>query len=791
MHADGTESWARGGARIAIPILLLLSAVCFARFYSHFYPVQQWLFWRYAVYWVACAFWSIGCLSAGYALVRRLRGTPLPFAESLCLSFAAGVVLFYLAMNILGALHGLRGAAFFLLPLLMIATGARPLWRYCRRYVRHARFWAPKRRAPSMLSLAIWIFGLAVLAMLYFTMLTPDNVQFDARWKHLALAEQYAHLGFMPRFGEGWTVATNPHLASMLYTWAFLLPGAGLFDRVELAAHMELTCFVWTLATIPPVVRLLVPGARASASWVARLLFPGVLLYDSSIAAGADHIAALFALPIFVLMIRSVPSLAPGRLALLGLMMAGAAMPKLTAGMLLIPGPALVITAVIVWRAVREQRVSWKGPAAAGAVALGATAFFWLRNWIWYGDPLYPSLHQYLSLRPWSQDAATLFEWGYKDHQFWRPSRDWRGVKETLSALVTFSFIPHDYRQYHRDVPVFGSLYTLLLLCLLFLRRAKRIWLLTILTQFALFAWFWVHHQDRYLQTLMPWIAAVTAALIIRVWRTGWGSRLMLGALIATQIVIGGDVYFIQTHAMIRAPIKRVNDLLSSGFERRYEQRFNVFPTWTKVRDALPQDAHVLLHDNHEHLGLSRRTTSDWGGWQFGISYGRLGSPAEVWDLYRDLGVTHLVWRPQVSKGWDSVAGDLVFFDFAVRHAHDARTVGSHRVASMPEARPPDTPYGDVLYLGCGNTYASGLYRLSQMTTPVFGPERKSFPAPAVPADLENVDPLLEQTAFAVLDPKCASRVRGKLRSAGFLLVAMRKQLKVKTKVNLELYVRH
>ncbi|MGB5191850.1 MAG: hypothetical protein WBN70_02635, partial [Polyangiales bacterium] len=605
-------------------MLLIGATGWFVWFYSSFYPVKEWLFWRYAGYWAACTFWTLACLSSGYALVRRLRGTPLPFAETLCLSFAAGVVLFYLAMNMLGTVGGFDAVTFFALPLAMIAIGAKPLSRYCRRYFRHARHFASVHGSVSPLHAAIWIFGLAVLAMIYFKMLTPENVQFDARWKHLALAEQYAHVGSIPRFAEGWTVATNPHLASMLFTWAFLVPGGHIFDQVALSAHMELTCFLWTLAAIPPAVRLLAPGNQARASWVVRLLFPGVLLYDSSLAGGADHIAALFALPIFILTLRAVPSLAPGRLALLGLMMAGASMPKLTAGMLLVPGPALVVAAVFVWRAVRERRLSWRGPAAATAMALGATAFFWLRNWIWHGDPLYPSLHAHLALRPWHQDAAALFEWGYKDFQFWRPERSWEGVKETLRAMVTFSFVPHDYKRYHGMVPVFGSLYTLALLALPFLKRAKRIWLLVALTQAAIFTWYWIHHQDRYLQTLMPWIATATAAIIIRVWQTGLASKLALVLLIGAQIVIGGDVYFIQSHAMIRSPIKRANDLLSAGYKKQYDERLDVFKTWTRARDALPEDAHVMLHDNHTHLGLARRTSSDWGAWQFGISYGRL-----------------------------------------------------------------------------------------------------------------------------------------------------------------------
>ena len=790
MSTSRKDSWAPRATRWVIPALLLLCAFGFARFYAQFYPIGEWLFWRYASYWVACLFWSAGCLSAGYALVRRLRGTPLPFAETLCVSFAAGVVLFYLAINALGSINGLHASVFFALPLVMIAIGARPLWRLCRRYGRHVRYRSSGRWRPSVLHLAIWAFGIAVLAMIYFQMLTPENVQFDARWKHLALAEQYAHRGFIPRFGEGWTVATNPHLASILFTWAFLLPGGVLFDQVELAAHMELTCFIWTLATIPPAVRLLVPGARAGASWVARLLFPGVLLYDSSLAAGADHIAALFALPIFILMLRSIPGLQPGRLALLALLMAGAAMPKLTAGMMLVPGPALVIASVFIWRAARERRLSWTGPAAAVAVALGATAFFWLRNWIWYGDPLYPSLHEYLTLRPWSQDAATLFEFGYKEYQFWRPSRDWEGVKETLSALATFSFIPHDYGRYHGAVPVFGSLYTLLLVALPFLRRTRRIWLLVFLTQLAIFTWFWIHHQDRYLQTLMPWMAAVTAALIIRVWRMGWGSKLALSALVATQILVGSDVYFMQTHAMIRSPIKKVNDLLSAGYEKRYEQRLDVFKSWTRARDAIPDDAHVLLHDNHVHLGLSRATTSDWGAWQFGISYGRIRSPAELWELYRELGVTHLLWEDRTSKGWDSIAGDLVFFDFALNRTTGRKSVGNLRIGSMPTEPPLDTAYGRVAYLGCGTTYATGLYELSQMTTPVFGPEKESFAEPIQPAPLEDVAGLLDEASFVVLDPDCAGKLSGDVARAGFALGASRLQINPRRRTKLQLYVK-
>ncbi|HET6415008.1 MAG TPA: hypothetical protein VFG22_01840, partial [Polyangiales bacterium] len=287
-----------------------------------------------------------------------------------------------------------------------------------------------------------------------------------------------------------------------------------------------------------------------------------------------------------------------------------------------------------------------------------------------------------------------------------------------------------------------------------------------------------------------PWMAAVTAALIIRVWRMGWGSKLALSALVATQILVGSDVYFMQTHAMIRSPIKKVNDLLSAGYEKRYEQRLDVFKSWTRARDAIPDDAHVLLHDNHVHLGLSRATTSDWGAWQFGISYGRIRSPAELWELYRELGVTHLLWEDRTSKGWDSIAGDLVFFDFALNRTTGRKSVGNLRIGSMPTEPPLDAAYGRVAYLGCGTTYATGLYELSQMTTPVFGPEKESFAEPIQPAPLEDVAGLLDEASFVVLDPDCAGKLSGDVARAGFALGASRLQINPRRRTKLQLYVK-
>src|SRR5262249_28237605 len=147
------------------------------------------------------------------------------------------------------------------------------------------------------LSLLINGWGVVCLAMIYLTIMTPENASFDARWYHLPMAEHYASLGAIRRFPEGWYPGAYPQLPSLLYTWAFSLPETALFDRVELAAHLEYTLFLATLAGVPIVVRCLVPHARASGAWTALFLFPSVFVYDSSLTAAGDHVLAFWAIP--------------------------------------------------------------------------------------------------------------------------------------------------------------------------------------------------------------------------------------------------------------------------------------------------------------------------------------------------------------------------------------------------------------------------------------------------------------------------------------------------------------
>jgi len=779
-------------ARIIVPLLILAAAYYFATTVHGHYPLEKWLFWRYAGYWLACAYFSLACVSLGHLTIKKLLRRTLPMVEHLATCFAVGVFEFFLAMFVLGALDLYQTATFFLLPLAFIIAGGPQLLRYLRRMRRNLRR-QPRKPRPAW-HYAVILFGVFGLAMIYFVILAPDHVQFDARWKHLALAEEYAVHGGIRRFNEGWTVATYPHLVSFLFTWGFLVPGGELFDQVEMCAHLEFVCFLWTLAAIPAAVRMVVPRTHAHLAWTARFLFPGIFLYDSSLAAGADHVGALFAIPIFTLLYRAWRKLEPGYCALLALVMSGGALIKYTATMMYLPIPAFAIVARGIFLSRRrksahahERNYWFVGPLTTMFVGLVVTAPHWLKNIIWYGDPIYPMLYSRLPLRPWiGQDGADMFEWGYKEHQFWRPSHDWEGFKKTLQALFNFSFIPNDYKRYHGKVPVFGSLFTLLVLVLPVLRARPffkqrwRLWALVLTTHASLFIWYWTHHQDRYLQSLAPWMAVVTAACIVIIWRTHLFARIALVGLIALQVIWGGDVYFIQSHAMIKSPIKRVNDLLQMGYKRQYERRFGVLGSWRKLRTMLPRGSRLVLHDNHTHTGVGHTTINDWQGWQYGINYGRLPDDKAMHELYVELGATHIVWKQSVSKGWDSLAGDIMFFHYATQRTVNKKRIGSLHVAEIPKEAPTE-PFDDrVAIFGCRGRYGTGLYRVKDLTVPVFGPRRRKFPKARVKfgrSKSERSD-MVKQAAFVAVAKNCKVGLGHTTEANQFKQVAKRRRTK-------------
>jgi len=796
MPGDAVTAWKerrpallRWATTLSLVLMLLAGCALMGSYVHPHYPIQKWLFWRYAGYGFASLIWLASCVCAGHVTVKRvLGGRTLPFLEQLVVAFAAGLVWFTTVLNLLGFVGFLNSAAFVATPLILLVAGGRPTWRYLRRYggqVSRAGGW---RRGLTWIDGLAIVFGIGALALIYFSIITPKNIAFDARWKHLALAQHYVAAGSIERFPEGWVAASAPQLAARMYTWAFLLPVGKFFDRVELAAHLEFVGFAFSLLGIPALVRRLVPNVRSASSWATRFLFPGVFVYDSSLGGGADHVAAFFVAPVLLGLLRFWPRLCPRHACLMAFALAGLILTKYSAAFAVIVFPVVVIAARSLWLGVKRVRHRdddrlrglwlW-GPLSCIGVGAIITSQLWLKNWIWYGDPLYPLLYKYFPARPWDSDAAWLYQHSYRT-QHWKPkelSLDtvWNSVK----VLFTFSFEPHDWKRFHGRVPVFGSLFTLTLLTLPWLGKRVRLWATFAAVHVGVMVWWWTNHQDRYLQTLVPWMAAATAAAMVLLWRKGRWVRAALVVLVTFQLAWGSDAYFIPSHAYTKVPAKASMDLVRQGYQKKYDRRFASF-TWEKVAAALPPDARVLIHETHPHLGLQRQAVHDWVSWQAGINYGALGTPAKVDARLRSFGVSHVVWKTGKSRGYDSLAGDLLFRLYAHRYLKAPRKVGGLMVATPRKVPVSETEAfnDDVLFLGCKG-HQSGLHKLRDLHVPSFGPGRFRLKDAYEKLTKTNHEELAKRAGFLVIQRRCQKKHAKRKVMARFGTMTKRKRFEL------------
>lgn len=737
---QGLDKIAGAARPTALVITLILTIVLFLWQGNQHYPIKHWLFWMYARIWGYCALFALAAASSGHLIVNLLGGKRLPFVERTTISLGVGTLFFFFVMFVCG-LFGIYNRVFAIaMPILVAAPGLWPLFRHSRRVIHH--FQGARKRTSWRPSLLFWLaamFGVAGISLIYFAILSPRNMAYDSYFYHLGIAQQYAVEGGIKPTVEAWLPAAIPHLASVLYAWAFLLPGLSMFERILCAAHVEFVIFLFTMVGVPALVRKLVPKAPAGLSWAAFFLFPGIFVYDSSLSIAADHINAFWAIPIYLMTLRTLGSLnvkrsggefAGRNAAFLALFFAAAILTKYQA-MYLLAYPTLAVAGACLWNfgGVLVRRRELIGRMLKTISIVAATSIFvgliltmphWLKNWAWYGDPFFPYLSPIMLSSKWIPDTATVFQgWDASQHTTWRPQGTLpHKLLETAQATAVFAFKPHDWAKFHGQVPIFGALFSLSILVLPFLRKTRRIWELVIATHIGIFVWYWTLHQDRYLQVLLPWMVASLAATLISLWRVHWTAKPFTAALVGVQVIWGGDTYFIPAHAMTgnsAAPITA--ELLSLGMKGKYPDRFAFGDRLFEIgRDpSLPQNAHVLVHEHELRFGLWRTVVSDRPGLAYAFRYDKLKDEVELHTRYQQLGITHIATR-QKSNNVESLGGEIQFFTYVKLYTKHLKTFTDWSVYSLPSTPPTKKHNGMVAYLGCGKQYARGLHALSSLS---------------------------------------------------------------------------
>jgi hypothetical protein len=674
-----------------------------------YFPLREWLVFTLLRHWLLALLFSAASLAAGLRVLDLILPQPPLLAERLTLGFALGVLVFALGV-FLGGLAQLFGPIFFFAwPAVLLAWGGRRAFHELRQAFRHLRRFGARLLLPRGLIEA----GAALLLVLgliavYLLVMTPLNVGGDSYWYHLPIAEYYVVHGGIRPFTEGWYLGAYPQLASLLYTWAFQAPGQ-LHHHVALSSHIEWMLFLATVAGVGTLARRLLGGRRIPYAAAAFFLFHGIFLYDASLITGADHVHAFWAPALGLALIRLGRRFGPREAVLAGTLTAGPLLTKYQGILLLAPAALLVVLLVV--RSKRVRPALW-----FGMTLLVVTSPHWLKNLIFYGDPLYPLLHSFLPSHPFHPGADVLLAREYWNRQFVLTGSFWRNVWDTLVVLPTFSFVPHDWG-FHGRRPVFGSLFTLLIPVLLFFHGRRRLWLMIAGCHVSLIVWFVTSHQDRFLQAVLPWMAACTAAMLVLAWQGRTLVRWGIALLVLFEIVWGGDVYFIRTHNMVGdSPLKELINFVAAGQRGDYGDRRRLHGgSLRNVGEVVPPDAVVLIHDRHDRLGLGRKSVSDTAGWQGTIDYLLLDTPNATLAAWRKLGITHAMWwSDRGGMSPEELAREAVFARTIEQWGDDPQEVNERRVSALITGQARDPVLAEqstrLAWLGCGGDPKLAIY---------------------------------------------------------------------------------
>jgi hypothetical protein len=693
---------------LVVAAALFSAALFFAWWLNNFYPLKHWLFFHYLAIWLEIAVFAVASLSAGWRLLEYLLPERGEMIERVVLAQALGVLAFFYGTFLAGTLHLYGRAFFWVWPALLLAFGMPRLVadvvQVCRGNFGLIVRAAMPRTVVQLIAAIVIVVGLVGL---YLQIINPNQLGYDARWYHMPVAEFYVAAGGIRPFSEGWYLGTYPQLGNLLYVWAFEAPGS-LFDHVLLCSHLEYLLFAATLLATGVLAARLLKQERLMYAAAVVFLFPEIFAYDSNLNGGTDHVLAFWAPAIGITLVRLGSCFCARNASLAGLMMAGAVLTKYQAAYLLLP--SVIFVAVMTIRR-RHLAVA----AAYCGVAIIASAPHWAKNLIFYHDPFYPLLHHYLPSRPFHIGAAPLFEDVYWPKMFSLQGTPSQKLLATTKALVTFSFIPNDWPEFHGMTPIFGSLFTLMLPVLLVLRATRRLWLMVIGVHLGIATWYVLSHQDRFLQALLPWVAAATAAMLTIAWRRGSFVRLAVATLVALQWAWGADVYFFRSHNMLGdSAIHATTEFLGAAHRGEHKADSSIASTFEKIGTTLPIDSKVLFHRERLRLGLGRQFVEDTPGWQGGIEYLDLDTPRAAWSLLHSLGVTHVMATtrheslPRADVAREAVFARTMAAFFTLKSSIDGWQVGELSSVSTQETH-EDAPT-IILWLVCDSDTKPGFY---------------------------------------------------------------------------------
>jgi hypothetical protein len=580
----------------------------------------------------------IGLLAIGVGM-RVLARLPLPFWERVAFGGAVGFGLLAYSVALLAALHWLNG--FWLLLGLLTGGG---LWGWA---ITLSRKQGGSETAIPLPIVAGWcLVGALLLMGLLLCLLPPDGNEWDALAYHLAFPRIYLQAGGMveiPFMHQSYF----PPLLDMLYLLGLWLSG-------ESCAKV----FHWWMAVLMVVgTGAFVRRLGGQSLWSALLLMGTPVIMWQSFSAYIDLSSALYiGLGVFALY-GAMGETSAGEKHWLWLaagMMGFALATKYTA--LLSWGLWGVMALLWCWR-----KRWWAGMRLIGIAALLALAIgspWYLRNWYWTGNPVYPFAYEIFGGENWSREQAMA----YRGDQL----KFGMGREPAQLLMLPWNLTAHPLRfadpigaavgEQVYLLPTIGMGYLATLGLIVGTGLAPGMGWLMALTALNTLGWFYLMQQVRYLIVVLPLLAAGG---------TVWGHRASIWLrLLYTALLTVQAVY---TLWLFGSSYLSLLPLALRDRDAYLERRLQIYPAIRFLNRETPADAGVILLDETRGYYLNRPYMWGNAGHHRLIPYERFQSWRELIEWLRRAGYRYVLINTRFAPQGTPERWRALYYD-AIQH---------------------------------------------------------------------------------------------------------------------------
>ena len=271
-----------------------------------------------------------------------------------------------------------------------------------------------------------------------------------------------------------------------------------------------------------------------------------------------------------------------------------------------------------------------------GAIILVAGSPWYIKSYIYTGNPVYPFLYNIFGGKYWSQAAAEA----YRSSQL--AFGMGRGLKELL--MLPWNISIHGYHFF--DSPQFIGLLGIAFIGLIPLyfitnKRYKSLPLLGTTAGLFIVAWFFLMQQSRYLIGILPMLAIIAGAVVQSAneeWRFGrYAVNLFVAISVIPTIIVG---YLLAQQTI---PV-----LLGHRSEKEYlASSLDVYPAESWINEFVPENEGIVLLDEVRGFYLDRKYI--WGnpGHHEVIPWQTFTNGSDMVNWFRAHGYTYILinWR--------------------------------------------------------------------------------------------------------------------------------------------------